>query len=790
MTTTVENIAATGIGESALRVEDMRFLTGRGQYIDDIELPRMVHGVTLMSPYAHAKIVSIDTSRALLAPGVLCVLTGADILAEKLGGLPPLFMPEDMGGPKGYRTSRPLLVTDNVRCVGDRVAFLVAETAALARDAIELIDVEYEPLPSVTSLEDAVAEGAPQIWEGAPGNKCCVVAFGDEAKANAAFEAAAHVTTIRIENNRLSANSIEPRGAIGEYHESDSSYTLHTSSQNPHGARQMLCASVFGIPETKMRVISPDVGGGFGMKADAYPDDGLVLLASRRCGRPVKWIPTRSESILGDNHGRDQVVTGEMALDAQGKILAMRARSMHAFGAYVASAAVAPLAFALRFIPGVYDVPAFFAINFGIFTNTSPTGPYRGAGRPEATYVCEALIEKAAMELGIDSVDLRRRNLIKPDQLPYATQTGFVYDSGDFPDILENCLRFSDADGFEARKSVSTSKGLLRGKGIAFFIEQGGIFNDQMSVRFDATGGVTILAGTHSHGQGHATVFAQLVSEWLGVPFNAVRYLQGDTDKVPFGRGTYAARSSMIGGNALRIACDRIVEKVSPVAAKLLGCTAEQLKFDKGVFTSDLDGKTLALPEVAKNFFIKAGPMSALGVGLEASGTWNTEPPNFPSGCHFCEVEIDPQTGSVRVDRYNAVDDVGRILNPMICEGQIQGGVAQGIGQALLEHVVYDRESGQLLSGSFMDYGMPRADDVPSYNLKLVEFTCKTNPLGVKAVGEAGTIAAPTAVMNAVMNALRPFGVDHIDMPALPSKVWHALNAAKKGAAKKVATAA
>ncbi len=783
MSTTTESHAGTGIGQSAPRLEDRRFLTGRGQYIDDMELPRMAHGVTLMSPYAHARIVSIDTSKALQVPGVLCVLTGADVLAENMGGLPPLFMPEDMGGPKGYRTSRPLLATDKVRCVGDRVAFLVAETPALARDAIELIEVEYDALPSVTALEDAVKEGAPLIWDGAPGNKCCVVKFGDEDKANAAFDAAAHVTSIRIENNRLSANSIEPRGAIGDYQESDDSYTLFTSSQNPHGARQMLCSSVFRIPETKLRVISPDVGGGFGMKADAYPDDGLVLWASRRCGRPVKWIPTRSESILGDNHGRDQVVNAELALDGDGRILAMRARSMHAFGAYVVSAAVAPLTFALRFIPGVYDVPVFFGVNFGIFTNTSPTGPYRGAGRPEATYVCESLIEKAASELGMDPVELRRRNLIRPDQLPYATQTGFIYDSGDFPDMLEHCLRFADADGYNNRQQSSRQKGLLRGRGIAFFIEQGGIFNDQMSLRFDATGGVTILAGTHSHGQSHATVFAQLVSEWLGVPFESIRYLQGDTDKVPFGRGTYAARSSMIGGNALRIACDRIIERVRPVAAQMLACTPEQLKIEKGTFTSDVDGKTVALADVAKNFFIKAGPMSQLGVGLEASGTWNTDPPNFPSGCHLCEVEIDPKTGVVKVDRYNAIDDVGRILNPMICEGQIQGGVAQGIGQALLEHVVYDRESGQLLSGSFMDYGMPRADDVPSYNLKLVEFTCKTNPLGVKAVGEAGTIAAPSAVMNAVMNALRPLGVKHLDMPATPSKVWHALQAAKEGVA-------
>jgi carbon-monoxide dehydrogenase large subunit len=526
-------------------------------------------------------------------------------------------------------------------------------------------------------------------------------------------------------------------------------------------------------------VVSPDVGGGFGMKADAYPEDGLVLWAAKVCRRPVKWIPSRSESIATDNHGRDQRVKAELALTSEGKILGMRVRSLHAFGAYVVSAAVAPLNFALRFVPGVYDVPAYFGVNVGIFTNTSPTGPYRGAGRPEATYVCERLLEQAATELGLTPEEIRRRNFIQPSQFPYATKTGFIYDSGDFPGLLEQCLVLSDTEGFEARRSQSQKKGLLRGRGMGFFIEQGGIFNDQMTLRFDPSGGATILAGTHSHGQSHATVFSQLVSEWLGLPVNSIRYVQGDTDKVAYGRGTYAARSSMIGGSALRLACDQLIEKARPLAAFLLKCDASDLVYEAGSYRTADGEKRLPFVEAAKACFVKAGPLAQFGVGLEATGTWNTDPPNFPNGCHLCEVEIDPQTGVVRVDRYNAVDDVGRALNPMICEGQIHGGVAQGIGQALLEHVVYDRESGQLVSGSFMDYGMPRADDMPAFNLKMVEIPCKTNPIGVKAVGEAGTIGAPAAVMNAVMNALRPLGVEHLDMPATPLRVWQALELAR-----------
>lgn len=775
--------SGTGIGQPLSRAEDRRFLTGKGRYVDDLKLEGMAHGVPLLSPYAHARILSMDVTQAKAAPGVLCVLTGEDAAQEALGGMPPLFMPEDAGGPKGYRTSRPLLAREKVRFVGDRVAFVVAETASQARDACELIEIEYESLDAVVDLEDAVREGAPLIWDEAPGNKCCMVMFGDEKAVDSAFREAEHTTSIRLRSNRVSANSLEPRACLGQYDELDAFYTLYTSSQNPHGVRTMLCANVFHISESQMRVVSPDVGGGFGMKADPYPEDGLVLWAARITGRPVKWSATRSESLQGDTHGRDQIVHADMALDAQGRILGIRVRSMHGFGAFVVSAAVAPLTFAMRFVPSVYDVKAYHAINQGIFTNASPTGPYRGAGRPEATYLIERLLDQAAAQIGLAAEEIRRRNLIQPEQLPYSTHTGFVYDSGNFPLALEECTRRSDPEGYPQRKAKSEQAGLLRGRGIGMFIEQGGIFNDQMTIRFSPSGHVSILSGLHSHGQSHATVFPQLVSEWLGIPYGCIRYVQGDTDKVSFGRGTYAARSSMIGGCALRLAADEIIKKIQPAAAAQLQVDADSLLYEQGHFRTGDGTKRIALSDAAKVFFMKAGPLSKFGVGLEATGTWSADAPNFPNGCHICEVEIDPETGVVRIDRYNAVDDVGIALNPLVCEGQMHGAIAQGLGQALIEHVVYDRDSGQLLTGSFMDYGMPRADDMPPLNLKLLEIPSVTNPLGVKGVAESGTIAAPPTIINAVIDALRPLGVTHIDMPATPLKVWQAIQAVKQSQA-------
>ncbi|OFZ86069.1 MAG: carbon monoxide dehydrogenase [Betaproteobacteria bacterium RBG_16_64_18] len=772
-----------GIGQPVRRIEDQRFITGRARFVDDINLPRQAHGALVTSPHPHARVRRVDAGRALAADGVICVLTGEEVRADGLGGMPPLFMPEDMGGPKGYRTSRPLLASDKVRYVGDGVAFVVAESAAQARDAIELVEVDYEPLPAAVNAEDAMAEGASRIWEEWTSNMAFPLMMGNKDAADAAFATAKHVVSLRLENNRLCANSIETRGAIGDYNPADDYYTLYTSTQNPHGTRTVLAQAVFKQPEMKFRVVAKDVGGGFGMKGDAYPEEGLVLWASRRIGRPVKWISTRSEGLLTDNHGRDQIVRAEMALDENGKILAIRTQALHGIGAYVAGAAVVPVLFGLKLIPSVYAVPALHVASRAVFTNTVPVHPYRGAGRPEATYITERLMDQAAVATGIDPVEIRRRNYISPQAMPYTTGTGFTYDSGEFARVTDQCVEFADWKGFGARRAASEKQGKLRGRAFTYYIEDAGFFNERMELRFDPSGTLTIVAGTFSHGQGHATTFAQVVSEWLGIAFESIRFVQGDTDQVSFGRGTYASRSAVVGSGALRAAADAIVEKAKPLAAHLMEAAVADLHFKEGHFNIAGTDRSISLVEVAKFFYHPVGLPKQFGVGLEASGAFAPEPPSFPNGAHICEVEVDSETGEVRVDRYTVVDDVGRVINPLICEGQIQGGLAQGIGQALLEQVVYDRDSGQLISGSFADYCMPRADDLPAFATRFSEVLCKTNPLGVKGVGEAGTVGAPPTVINAILDALRPLGVQHIDMPATPQRVWDAIRRSKSARA-------
>jgi carbon-monoxide dehydrogenase large subunit len=776
-----------GIGQPVRRVEDQRFLTGRARYVDDLQLPQMLHGAVVMSPHAHARIVSINSKAALEMPGVHLVLTGADAKAENLGGIPPLFMPEDMGGPKGYRTFRPLLEPAKARYVGDRIAFVVADTPELARIAAEKVEVEYEMLAAVSSVEDAAKDGAPKVWDdNAAGNLAFPLMMGNKDATEAAFAKARHTVSVRLYNNRVSANTMEPRCCIGDF--ANGSFTLHTSSQNPHGVRGILASAVFRIPEIDLRVISPDVGGGFGMKGDIYPEDGLVLWASRRLGRPVKWVATRTESLLGDNHGRDQLISAEMALDENGKILAVRAQALHAVGAYVTNAGVVPVLCALRNIPNVYVVPAMLVASKATFTHTTPLGPYRGAGRPEASYVIERLMDEAAVKLGLDPVELRRRNYIPPSAMPYNTtanwviapHVGWTYDSGEFAKLTDRALELSDWNGFTARKKASEQKGRLRGRALIYYLEDSGVFNERMELRFDPSGMVTIVAGTHSHGQGHATTYAQLVSDWLGVPFESIRLVQGDTDAVSFGRGTYASRSAMLGGSALKGASDAIIEKAKPMAAFLMEAGVGDIEFSEGKFKVVGTDKGIALADVAKAFYRPVGPTTKFGTGLDASGSSN-HPPTFPNGCHTCELEIDPETGVVAIQRYAVVDDVGRVINPMICHGQIEGALAQGIGQALMENVAFDRESGQMLSASFSDYAMPRASDLPPhYELDFIDVPAKTNPLGVKGVGEAGCVGAPPAVMNAILDALRPLGVKHLDMPATPRRVWEALQQARK----------
>jgi carbon-monoxide dehydrogenase large subunit len=636
------------------------------------------------------------------------------------------------------------------------------------------------------SVEDAAKEGASKVWDdNAMGNLAFPLMMGNKEATDAAFAKAKHTVSVRLYNNRITANAMEPRAAIGDF--ANDSFTLYASSQNPHGARSILANAVFKIPETKLRVVSPDVGGGFGMKGDVYPEDGLVLWASRRLGRPVKWVATRTESLLGDNHGRDQLISAEMALDENGKILAIRAQALHAVGAYVTNAGVVPVLCGLRNIPNVYVVPAMLVAAKATFTHTTPLGPYRGAGRPEASYVTERLMDEAARKLGMDPVEIRRRNYIAPSAMPHNTTAGWTvgaavgwtYDSGDFARLTDRCLELADWNSYSARKRESEKRGKLRGRALIYYLEDSGVFNERMELRFDPSGMVTVVAGTHSHGQGHATTYAQLVSDWLGVPFENIRLVQGDTDAVSFGRGTYASRSAMLGGSALRAAADGIVEKGKLMAAHLLEAAGADIEFREGKFSVVGTDRSIALTDVAKAFYRPVGPTTRFGAGLDASGS-SAAPPTFPNGCHACEVEIDPETGVVEIDRYAVVDDVGRVINPMICHGQIEGALAQGIGQALMENVAFDRQSGQMLSASFTDYAMPRAADLPHhYELDFIDVPAKTNPLGVKGIGEAGCVGAPPAVMNAILDALRPRGVVHLDMPATPRRVWEALQNAK-----------
>jgi carbon-monoxide dehydrogenase large subunit len=764
-----------GIGQPVSRLEDPRFITGRGRYVDDIDLPQQCYGVVVMSPHAHARIKSIDTTRAKAAEGVVAVLTGTDVEADKLGSFSPV-MPEDMGGPKGYRTMRSILAVGKVRSVGERVAFVVAETLAQAKNAAELVDVDYEPLPAVVSMEDAVKPGAPAVWDEAPNNISVGLMMGNKEATDAAFAKAKHVVTLKLNNSRVSANTIEPRAAIGQYHPDSGGYTLYSTSQNPHGTRAHVAGNVLKVAENKLRVISPDVGGGFGMKNGNYPEDALVCWASRRCnGRPVKWVATRSESFLGDAHGRDQVVTGELALDETGKILGMRMNALHAMGSHLFEASIVVPLFALKLAPGVYNIPAVHAVAQAVLTNTAPMAPYRGAGRPEATFLIEQLMERAARVIGVDPIEIRRRNFIPPSAMPYKLHSGIAYDSGDFMRVMDDCLKLADWNGFPKRAAESKKNGKLRGRGIGYFVEEAAIFNERMVIRFDPSGTLMVIAGTHSHGQGHQTVYSQMVHEWLGVPIESISFVQGDTNEVPIGRGTYGSRSMHVGGNALKRAADAIIEKAKPMAAMMLEAGAGDIEFKDGSFHIVGTDRSLPLTVVAQSLHRPMFLPPQFDVGLEASGTFAAEPSNFPNGCHVCEVEIDPETGVATLARYAAVDDVGKVMNSLLCEGQIHGGVAQGVGQALMESIVFDAD-GQLVTGSFQDYAMPRAEDFPELLSELAEVPATTNPLGVKGAGEAGATGAPPAVITAILDALRPLGIDHIDMPATPNRIWQAIH--------------
>lgn len=766
---------SSGIGASVKRVEDARFITGRGQYVDSIHLPRECYGYIVLSPVAHARISSIDTTPALELPGVVCVLTGKDVEDDKLGAILPNFMPKDLGLSKdGFRTARPILVSDTVRYVGDLVAFVVAETFIQARDAAEAIQIEYEELPVAPNSPKGLEPGAPTVWADCKDNICFTITAGDEAETRLIFDTAPHRVSLRLKNARIAANPLEPRATLGSYDPSEDCYTLYSSTQTPHALREQLARSIFGIAENRLRVVSPDVGGGFGMKSHIHPEDALVLWASRRCGRPVRWLQTRSDMLVSDYHGRDEVVDGELALDAEGKILGLRAHSVHWIGAYIGPTGPVTPMFTVRYTPGIYDIQKLFVTAKGAFSNTAPTHVYRGPGRVEGNYLIERLIDEAAAKLGIAPDEIRRKNAIRPEAMPYKTPTGSVYDSCEFMQLLEKCKLLADWDEYKARHYMSSQRGLLRGRSVIFYIEHAGIYNDRMEIRFDPSGALTIVSGLHSHGQGHATTFAQMVSEWLGVPIETIRLVQGDTDKVSFGRGTYSARSAFLASKALKAASETIIDKARMRAAELFEAQEEDVKFVDGVFSSSKTNRTLSIVEVAKSLFQPARLDGKYALGLEAIGSASADNPSYPNGCHICEVEIDPEIGQVTIDRYSIVDDVGRAINPMICEGQILGGLAQGIGQAMFEEIVYD-DSGQMMSGSLMDYGLPRADCIPPIKMELAEFPTPSNPLGLKGVGESGIIGTPAAIANAVIDALRPLGINNVDMPFTPYRIWRAI---------------
>ena len=764
-----------GIGQPVTRKEDARFLTGRGRYVADIDLVRQAHTVFVFSPHAHAQIRAVDKSAAEQMPGVYAVLTGEDWAADGLGTLDPEVMAEDMGGPKGHRTKRPPLAQGRVRHVGERIAVVIAETEALARDAAELVSVDYEVLPAVVRAEDAVRSGATLVHEGAPNNISFTMRMGNAEAADAAFARAHHVTRLSLYNNRVTAVTMEPRGCIGDYDPGTRRYTLYSSTQNVHGVRQILAHQILHVPESRIRVVARDVGGGFGMKGNVYPEEAIIIWAARRVSRPVKWIPSRSEALLGDAQGRDQNVSAELALDADGKFLALRWTGSHNVGAYIEGAGAIPILFSLKLASTVYEIPAVSVTSSLVFTNTAPTVPYRGAGRPEAVYLMERLVGQAAHEMRIDPAELRKKNLIRPDTFPYETRTGWVYDTGNYAAALAKCQILADWGGYAGRRARSEASGKYRGRSIVYYVDNTGVFNERMELRFDPSGEVTILAGTLSHGQGHETSYAQMVAEWLGVPEDKIHLAQADTDEVAIGRGTYASRSMMIGGSALRAAADEVIDRGKRFAAHFMEADAADIAFADGTFTIAGTDRSMPIGQVAQMSFIPVGLPSELGVGLQGTGAFSSDLPSFPNGCHICELEIDPETGEVALDRYTVVDDVGTVINPLLAKGQIQGGVAQGAGQALLEDVVYDPDSGQLLTGTLMDYGIPRADTIPAIRIDFSPVPSTTNPLGAKGVGEGGTVASTPTVMNAILDALAPFGVTDLPMPATPERIWHAI---------------
>lgn len=770
-----------GVGQAVPRVEDQRLLTGAGRYTDDVSLPGQAYAVFLRSPYAHARIVSLDVAEAKAAPGVLGVFTGEDVKRAGLGNIPSLYPLKQKDGSPLYEPPRPVLADGVVRHVGDPIAMVVAESWAQARDAAELIAVDYDELPANTELARALDADTPQIWADAPRNRSFLWAMGDEEKTAKAFDEAAHRVTLDFVNNRIVVNPMEPRAALGAFE--DGRYILHTPSQGPHSIRQQLAKNIFKVPKEEIRVVTGDVGGGFGMKIFLYPEQPMVLFAAKAIGRPVKWTAERStDGFLSDIHGRDHVTRAELALDADYKFTALRVHTIANLGAYISNfGAFIPTGCHAPMLPGVYATPTLYAEVEGVFTNTVPVDAYRGAGRPEASYLLERLVDKAAHDLGIDPVDLRLRNYIPESALPYTTPTDKTYDSGNFARMTERILELTDRAGFPARKADSAKRGRLRGWGMAYYIEMCGAGGGETSrMKVDSDGVVTLFIGTQSNGQGHETAYTQIIADRMGIDPGQIRIVQGDTDLVLTGNGTGGSRSIPEGGPGLYNATELLKEKAVRIAASVLEADKADVEFVDGTARVVGTDRSLSLAEIAKAAQDPTHLEDGEEPGLAAEASYKSPEATYPNGAHVCELEIDPDTGTVEILDYTVCDDFGTVLNPNMLAGQVHGGIVQGLGQALMEHTVYDPDSGQLLSGSFMDYTLPRADRVPSFRFHYFEDTpCTTNPMGLKGAGEAGAIGAPPAAINAIVNALSQFGIDHIDMPATPLAIWQAIRAAR-----------
>jgi carbon-monoxide dehydrogenase large subunit len=785
-------MADGSIGQPIRRREDYRFLTGQGTYTDDINRPGQLHAFILRSPHANARIAGIDTTRATSAPGIVAVFTGKDLAADNIGGLPCGWLINSKDGSPMKEPPQPVLAVDRVRHVGDPVAVVIGESLGQARDAAENITIDYAVEPAVVDVADALKPGAPQVWgDEAPGNICYDWHLGDLGTVDAAIGKSARVVKLDLVNNRLVPNAMEPRAAIGEFDRATGEHILYTTSQNPHVIRLLMGAFVLHIPEAKLRVVAPDVGGGFGSKIYHYAEEAIVTWAAGKVRKPIKWTAERSESFMSDAHGRDHVTHVELALDADNKFTALKVSTLANMGAYLSTFSTCiPTYLYGTLLAGTYTTPAIYVETKAVFTNTVPVDAYRGAGRPEATFLLERIVDLAADELGVDPAELRRKNFIPANAFPYQTPVALQYDSGDYQTTLQMAIQAADYAGFERRRQESAARGKYRGIGIATYIEACGIapsavvgslgaragLFESAAVRVHPTGSVSILTGSHSHGQGHETTFAQLVSDHLGIPIDSIEIVHGDTAKIPYGMGTYGSRSLAVGGTAIVKAMDKIVAKGKKIAAHLLEAAEADIEFKDGKFSVAGTDREKTLGEVALTAYVPHNfPHDELEPGLDETAFYDPKNFTFPSGAHIAEVEIDPDTGHLTVINFTASDDFGRIINPMIVAGQVHGGLAQGIGQALLEGCVYDKETGQLLTGSYNDYAMPRAADFPNFALSTNVTLCTHNPLGVKGCGEAGAIGAPAAIANAIVDALKPLGVRHVEMPATPERLWRTI---------------